>query len=121
MICGRVLEITNNGLVVDSGFTDLLREPLNRSWVIAANVSATKDPNAIESKVPGSPCIGTVFVTDLPKRGAPPIHKYDYITLLAYPAGQYEYVPVPPITKTIRKFTGTLEMAVALNMRAEQH
>jgi hypothetical protein len=122
MICGRVLDILTNGVIVDSGYTDLMREPLNRSWVIPGNVAATKNPNALEANVPGTPCIGTVLlnVSDLPKRGARPIHQYDYIVLLAFPAGEYEYVPVPPIKKTIRKFTGTLEMAVAMNLAAEK-
>lgn len=121
MICGRVLEMTNNGAVVDSGYTDLLREPINRYWVVPGNVAATKDPIAIEANVPGTPCIGTVFLDlrDAPKRGGRPIHKGDYILLLAYPIGQYEYVPVPPIKKIIRKFTGTLEAAVAINLALE--
>jgi len=122
MICGKILEIVDNGVVVESGYTDLLREPLSRSWVVNGNVAASKDPNGIEANVPGTPCIGTVFVnlTDAPKRGAPPIHKYDYLLILAYPVGQYDYVPVPPIKKSIRKFTTTLELAVDLNLRAEK-
>ena len=120
MICGRVLEMTNGGVVLDSGYTDLLREPINRYWVVPGNINATRDPNAIEANVPGTPCIGTIFLnlSDAPKRGGKPIHKNDYILLLAYPVGTYEYVPVPPITKTIRKFTGTLELAVVMNLAA---
>src|SRR5579863_6455765 len=120
LICGRILEITKDGLVVESGYTGLDREPLNRSWIIPANVTVTLDKNAIESRIPGGYCYGTVLVTDLPKRGAPPIHKYDYILLLGYPAGEYQYVPVAPVTKTIRRFTGTIEMAVYMNLLAEQ-
>ena len=122
MLCGRVLEITNNGVVLDSGYTDLLHEPINRYWVVPGNVTASRDPNAIEATEPGSPCIGTVFLnlTDAPKRGGRPIHPYDYILLLAYPIGSYDYVPVAPVTKKIRKFTGTLEMAVAINYSEEQ-
>ena len=116
MICGRVLEITNGGYVVESGYTELLHDPLDKSWVVPGNVQAKLEPHAIEGKVPGNPCYGQVFLTTTPRRPVP--KKYDYVILLAYPAGSYEYEPVPPVKKTLRKCAGTLEMAVVLSLEA---
>ncbi|HWY32133.1 MAG TPA: hypothetical protein VNX46_15330, partial [Candidatus Acidoferrum sp.] len=47
LICGRVLEVATNGLVVDSGYADLLRPPLGQSWVIPGSVSTSRDPNRL--------------------------------------------------------------------------
>src|SRR5215471_13613512 len=33
-ICGRVLEVTPTGLIVDSGYEQLLSPPFNHSWVV---------------------------------------------------------------------------------------
>ena len=115
-ICGRVLDVKKDGLVVESGYTSLMREAFNRSWVVTGNVAATLEPHAVEANVPGTVAYGTVFLTGAPKR--PAVHKYDYVLLLAYPAGQYEYVPVEPVKKTIRKFAGTIELAVDLRLDA---
>jgi uncharacterized repeat protein (TIGR03806 family) len=41
------------------------------------------------------------------------------VALNGYPAGQYEYVPLPGVHKTIRRFSGGLETAVRLNLQAE--
>src|SRR5580704_17137575 len=68
LICGRVLEVATNGLVVDSGYADLLRPPLGQSWVIPGSVSTSRDPNRLELNQPASLCIGPVFLTDVPKR-----------------------------------------------------
>jgi hypothetical protein len=116
-ICGRVMQVTPEGLVVDSGFTSLLRPPVHTSWVVPANVSATRDPNAVEGRAPDSPCIGVVFVTDVPKR--PAVKLYDYVVLHAYPAGQYLYTPVAPVQKNIRKFSAGLDTAVRLNLQQD--
>src|SRR5271169_4691330 len=40
IICGKILKILPDGLVVDSGFTNLLRAPLTRSWLAPGTVSA---------------------------------------------------------------------------------
>jgi hypothetical protein len=116
IICGRVLQLVPGGLVVESGYADLLRKPLTQSWVAPSTVSATRDPNAIESKEPGAICIGVVHLTDLPRR--PPVHLYDYVLIQGYPAGQFAYTPVPTITNTVRSFSAGLETAVNLNLRA---
>lgn len=117
-ICGRVMQVTPEGLVVDSGYTGLLRPPLHISWVIPANVSPTRDSNAIEAAAPDSPCIGLVFVTDIPKKPVASVN--DYVVLHVYPAGQYVYTPVAPVQKTIRKFSAGLDTAVKLTIQAEK-
>jgi hypothetical protein len=117
-ICGRVVQVTPQGLVVDSGFTSLLKPPLHTSWVVPPNVSATRDPNAVEGHAPDAPCIGLVFVTDIPKK--PAVSLNDYVVLHAYPAGQYVYTPVAPVQKTIRRFSAGLDTAVKLSPEAAQ-
>jgi hypothetical protein len=115
-ICGRVVQLVPEGLVVDSGYTSLLKPPFHNSWVVAGNVSASRDSSAVEGKALDSVCIGLVFLTDIRKR--PAVKLYDYVVIHGYPAGQYSYVPVPKIQKTIRKFSGGLERAVKLNLEA---
>ena len=109
-ICGRVLEVTKDGLVVESGYSTLNREPLNRSWLVTRNVEAKPDSNSIEANYTGAMAVGLVYLMDFPKR--PAVQKYDYVLLSGFPAGQYEYTPVAPIKKTIRKFSVSLELAV---------
>jgi hypothetical protein len=88
MICGKILRVLPDGLVVESGYTDLLRPPLTTSWLVPGTVSATRTPNLVESREPGSVGVGTVFLTDLPRsRGKKP-KPFDYVILLAYPAGE---------------------------------
>jgi hypothetical protein len=118
LICGRVLQIFPDGLVVDSGYTDLLRPPLTRSWVVPGTATASRDPAVLELKEPGTPCIGLAFLTDIPKR--PQVKNYDYVVIMGYPAGQVVYTPAPNIEKIIRKFSGGLDTAVRLNLRAEE-
>jgi uncharacterized repeat protein (TIGR03806 family) len=117
-ICGRVLQVTPKGLVVDSGYPTLLQTPLNHSWLNHANVAPVRPAAMLEGSAPDSIAVGLVFLTDIPKR--PPVHVYDYIALHGYPAGQYDYVPVPGVKKTIRRFAGGLETAVRLNTRTNQ-
>ncbi len=117
-ICGRVVQIVPDGLVVDSGYASLLKPPFRSSWVVAGNVSARRDATAVEGKAPDSVCIGLVFLTDIPKR--PSAKLYDYVIIHGYPAGEYSYVPVPKIQKTIRKFSAGLERAVKINMAAQK-
>ncbi len=117
-ICGRVIQITSGGLVVDSGYTDLLRPELSHSWVAPNTVSASRPANLVEEKMPGAVCVGLVFLADIPKR--PPVKIYDYVVIEAYPAGQFTYQPVPNVTKNIRKFSARLEAAVQLNIAADK-
>lgn len=117
LICGRVLQVFPNGLVVDSGYTNLVRHPLTQSWVAPSTVSASRTPNLVEENEPGAFCVGLVFLTDIPK--LPPVHQYDYVLIQGYPAGNYAYTSVPTITRTIRKFAAGLETAVKLKFQAE--
>ncbi len=117
-VCGRVVQIVPGGIVVESGYTSLMKPPVHTSWVLPSTISATRDPDAIERHDPDSPCIGLVFVTDIPKR--PTVKLYDYVVLHVYPAGQYTYTPVPPVTKTIRRFSAGLDTAVKLTLSASK-
>jgi len=118
IICGRVLQVTKAGLVVDSGYTNLLHPPFDHSWVTRAQANPARPAVLVESAEPDSVAVGLVLLTDFPRR--PPVHRYDYVVQHGYPAGHYDYVPVAGVTKTIRKFTGGLETAVRLNLQAEQ-
>jgi len=112
IICGKILRVLPDGLVVESGYTDLLRPPLTDSWFVPGTVAATRTPNLVESHEPGSPCVGTVFLSDLPRsRGKKP-KQFDYVILLGYPAGEHTYTSVGTMQKTVRRFTGTLAAAV---------
>ena len=75
-----------------------------------------RDPKILETNEPGSPCIGLVFLIDIPKR--PAVKEYDYVGIQGYPAGQYNYLPVPGVQKTIRKFSAGLDTAIRLNVEA---
>lgn len=115
LICGKVLKIFRDGLVVDSGYTDLLRPPLTESWVVPGTVPAHRNAAVLELNEPGTPCIGLAFLTDIPKRQT--VKQFDYVILMGYPAGQYIYTPAPNVEKTIRKFSAGLETAVNLNLQ----
>jgi len=112
-ICGRVLQILPEGLVVESGYAELLNPPLNRSWVVRGQASLHRDAAAVEENRPDAVCIGAVFLTAFPKK--PAVQLYDYVVLHAYPAGQLTYSPVTGVTNTVRRFSGSLEKAIELN------
>jgi hypothetical protein len=116
LICGKVLKIFPDGLVVDSGYTDLVRPPLTQSWVIPGTVSASHNPSGLELKEPGAPCIGLCFLTDIPKR--PKAKVFDYVVIMGYPAGSFRYAAVPNVERTIRKFSAGLDTAVKLRIQA---
>jgi uncharacterized repeat protein (TIGR03806 family) len=117
IICGRVLQITKTGLVVDSGYTNLLRPPLNHSWVTRASANPARPAALVEGAEPDAVAVGLLFLTDIPRR--PAVHRYDYVVQHGYPAGTYDYVPVAGVTKTIRRFAAGLSTAVRLNLQAE--
>ena len=120
-ICGKVLQILPEGLVVESGYSSLLRPELNRSWLVPGTVIASRDPHLVEGQVPGEIATGLVFLTDLPRsRGPKPKPKaYDYVVIQAYPAGQFTYTSVGTIQRTVRRFACGLETAVRLDLNAE--
>ena len=113
-ICGKVIQIVPGGLVVESGYTDLLKPEFNESWVVSERAAVKRDPKLLERAEPASPCIGTIFLTDIPKR--PKVKLYEYVVLQAYPAGTYTYIPVPGVDKTIRKFAAGLDTAVNIRL-----
>jgi hypothetical protein len=115
VICGKVIQILTNGVVVDSGYTRLMNPPFTKSWRISGTASVSRDANAVELNSPGTPCIGLVLLTRYPKR--PALKLYDYVSILGYPAGQYNYVPVPGVKKTLRRFSASLETAVKLSLQ----
>src|SRR5262245_29581634 len=94
-ICGKVIKIVPEGLVVESGYTALMHPPFTGAWVIPSGALVNRDPKLIERDEPASPCIGTVLLTDFPKR--PMVKLYDYVLLQGYPAGEYLYKPVPGV------------------------
>src|SRR5207237_8268882 len=114
-ICGKILRILPEGVLVEAGYTNLLREPLTKSWLVPATVTASPAPNLVEGKVPGVICVGTVFITALP-RGKP--HRYDYVILCGYPTGEMTYTSVGTMKKTVRQFSANLDKAVAANLPA---
>jgi hypothetical protein len=118
LICGRVLKVLPDGLVVDSGYTDLVRPPLTQSWVIPGSVTASRNPNVLELNEPETPCIGLAFLTDVPKRQK--VKVLDYVVIMGYPAGHYVYTPVPNVQKNIRMFATGLDSAVKLSLAAEK-
>jgi len=117
-VCGKVIKIVPEGLIVESGYTALMEPPFTGGWVIPAGALVNRDPKLIERSEPASPCIGTVLLTDFPKR--PDVMLYDYVLLQGYPAGEYFYTPVPGVEKPIRKFTGGLDTAVKMKLDATQ-
>src|SRR5882724_4299650 len=46
-ICGRILKVLPDGLVVESGYTNLLRSPLDRSWLVPGTATASRATNLI--------------------------------------------------------------------------
>jgi hypothetical protein len=116
-IAGRILRVLPEGLVVDSGYTNLVRYPLEKSWLIPGAAIASRPPNQIESHEPNALCVGQVVVTDLPKSRTKP-RQYDYAIIEGYPAGSYTYTSVGDIQRTVRRFSTSLEKAVRINFTA---
>ncbi len=117
-VCGKVIKIVPEGLIVDSGYTALMDAPFTQSWVIPGGALVNRDAKLLERSEPASPCIGTVLLTDFPRR--PAVKLYDYVLLQGYPAGEYLYTPVPGIQKPIRKFTGGLDSAVKIKLETAE-
>jgi hypothetical protein len=118
IICGRIMKILPDGLVVESGYPSLMRPPLSKSWLIPGTVPAERDANLIEGNEPGCVCVGRVFLTSLPRSRVAKPKLYDYVVIQAYPIGQYTYTSVGSIERTIRRFSATLATAVKVNRSA---
>jgi hypothetical protein len=117
-IAGRVVQVTPGGLVVDSGYKQLLSPPFNHSWVVSGRASVDREAHAVEQNSPDAICVGLVFLSNIPKR--PPVKNYDYVVIHGYPAGKYDYVPVPGVEKVVRRFSASLERAVEINLAASE-
>jgi len=118
LVCGKILQVLPEGLVVESGYLDLLQRPLGRSWLVPGTVLAGRTPNLVEGKEPEAVCAGLVFLTDYPKSRRTKPRPFDYIILVGYPAGQYTYAPVGTLQRTVRRFSASLSEAVSLNYSA---
>jgi hypothetical protein len=113
IICGKILKMLPDGIVVDSGYTNLMRAPLNQSWLIPGTVEAGRAVNFVEESKPDSICLGQVFLTDLPKppRGKK-AHVFDYVIIEGFPMGEYTYASVGDVKHTVRKFSTKVANAV---------
>jgi hypothetical protein len=118
-ICGKILKLLPDGLVIESGYTNLLRDPLTKSWLVRGTVEASLASNLLESSEPGGICVGRVVLTDVPKSRSLKPALYDYIIIEAYPTGQYTYATLGTIRHTVRRFSASLEKAVEINVDAE--
>ena len=78
-------------MVVESGYTNLLRAPLTSSWLVPGTVVASRAVNLLESAEPGSVCLDTVYLTDYPKSKKLKPKRYDYVIIEGYPTGQHTY------------------------------
>jgi hypothetical protein len=117
-ICGKILKVLPDGLVVDSGYTNLMRYPLDRSWLVPGVVTASRAPNLVESHEPASVCVGLVFLVNTPKSRRAIPKQYDYVIIQGYPAGEYTYNSIGTIERTVRRFSASLSSAVALRLQA---
>jgi hypothetical protein len=118
-VCGKILQVLPEGLVIDSGYTNLLREPIDKSWLVRGTVSARRTPGLIESQDPGSVCVGLVFLTDVPKSRRLKPRLYDYVIIEGYPAGHYTYTSVGDIHRIVRRFSSSLKAAVDYHLQIE--
>ena len=118
-ICGRIIQMFTNGVVVESGYTNLLRDPLTRSWLVRGSAEVDGTKKLLESTEPGAVCVGRIFLTDLPQSRYSKTKpaRYDYVILDAYPAGDYTYTSVGDVHHTVRRFSANLNKAVDLNVQ----
>jgi hypothetical protein len=120
IICGRILKVLPGGLVVDSGYTSLMRPELEKSWLIPSTVVTSKEPNLVEKDVPDSPCAGMVYLTDLPKSRRVTPKPYDYVVLEGFTDGEYTYTSVGTIQHTVRQFTCSLPTSVRYRLASHE-
>ncbi len=113
MICGKIIKILPEGIVVDSGYTNLVRAPLNQSWLIPGTAVAERATNYVEGAVPDSICAGQVYLIDLPRppRGMKP-KLFDYVVLEGFPMGNFTYISVGSVQHTVRQFSTKVTTAV---------
>ena len=119
LVCGRIMDILPQGLVVESGYTNLLREPLSRSWLIPGAAEASRTENLIESKIPGGICVGLVLLSDTPKGKRAKPAKYDYVIVEAYPAGKYVWTSAGSVERPLRRFSASVLAAVQATLAVQ--
>ncbi len=113
MICGKIIKVLPDGIVVDSGYTNLMRAPLNRSWLVPGTANAERATNFVERSEPDSVCYGPVFLTDVPKPPAnAKLNAFDFVILEGFPMGDYTYTSVGTVTHTVRRFSTKVTTAV---------
>ena len=111
-ICGKIVKVLPEGLVVDSGYTNLMREPLTHSWLVTGTAEATRPANLVEESQPGSVCVGLVFLKDIPKGPGAKPQVYDYVNIEAFPVGPQTYASVGELKRTVRGFSFKLAKSV---------
>jgi hypothetical protein len=114
IICGKIVKVLPGGLIVESGYTNLMRLVLAHSWLIPGTVAAEREPNQLEKNETDAICIGLVYLTDTPKSRRAKPRLFDYVDLQAFPVGQFTYNSVGNLQRTVRHFSGSLAMAVQL-------
>ena len=120
-ICGRILKVLPDGLVVESGYTSLMRPPLDKSWLVPGTVPAAREPNLVEGSEPACVCVGLVFLSDIPKSRSLKPKPYDYVVIQAYPAGQYHLHLGRALQRTARRFSALLQTAVSRQQRRRRN
>jgi hypothetical protein len=118
IICGRIVKMLPGGLIVDSGYTDLMRQPLERNWLIPATVETHRTPNLVEKNEPDCACEGLVFLTNLPRSRHAKPKVLDYVVLEGFPTGNFTYKSVGTIQRTVRRFSCSLPIATQLDAEA---
>jgi hypothetical protein len=119
LICGRIVKLLPEGVVIDSGYTNLLLAPLNRAWFTPATAVVPRDHSLVESQTPDAVCVGLVFLTDLPKTPGAKPKQFDYVCLEGFPMGQFTYTSVADLQRTVRKFSTKINLAVRAQLEAE--
>jgi hypothetical protein len=117
-ICGKILQVLPDGIVVDTGYTNLMRPPLNRSWLVPGSVKTEPAAHLVEGDQPDCVCVGLLFLTDLPKK--PAANVFDYVNLRGYPTGQYTYTSVGDVRRTVRRFSAKLSKAVHWRLEEDE-
>jgi hypothetical protein len=110
IICGKIIKVLPDGLVVDSGYTNLMSPPLNLSWFVPGAVTSRRAVGLVEGNRPDSVCIGPVFLTDWPKKPVAKVH--DYVDIVGFPTGQYVYTSVGNVKRCVQKFSAKLVKAI---------
>jgi hypothetical protein len=120
IIAGKIVKVLPDGIVVDSGYENLTRPPLNESWLVPGVAMVTRPANLVEASNPDSICVGLVFLTDLPKSPDVKPKLYDYVCLEGFPVGQYTYTSVGSVQRTVRQFTTKLQNAARWNIEQSE-